>query len=200
MTPNKRRAIFVVVLAGTVLTPVAAHADLIGSTLSWQYYANGGPFNAAGYVSGGTFVDNGGVGGTFTEPGPNDVFDIDADGASISFNYSDYYSTLGSWSPSSLSLAPTIYNGVAVDLESAGSFTGVTLDGATNMAGFTSANFSFTGNEIQVDWANLDFTTSTIVTLDVTFSGTDAPEPATYGSMALAVLMAGFVRRSRRLS
>lgn len=173
--------ILVISIAGPMA--VHAHADLIGTTLSWQYYGGGGPWDP-GTETSGTFVDDGGVGGTFVEPtdaGPLPVFNIDADATTITFDYSVDEAT-GPWSSSPLSLSPTIFNGIAIDLDSPGSFEAVTIDPATNMAGFGASNISFTGNQIEVDWEDLAFSTSTIVELDVT---TNAPEPASWKLMSL---------------
>ena len=141
-----------------------AHAQsgsgFLGSTLSWQYYAYGGA-----YTTSGTFVDNGGVGGTFIGSSIT-YFTISADNSSITFNYSVDNGT-SPWSSSQLSLAPTIHNGIAIDIDSGPSVTSVTIDPSTNMAGFNASRISFTGSQIQVDWENLPFNPSTIVKLDL---------------------------------
>jgi len=88
-----------------------------------------------------------------------------------------------------LSLAPTIYNGTAVRMVSGPTITNVTIDGATNMVGFNSSRLSFTGNEIQVDWADLSFDEDTIVKLNVE----TVPEPA-----SMTVLLGGALVAMRR--
>jgi hypothetical protein len=50
-----------------------------------------------------------------------------------------------------------IYNGIAVDLTSSGTITSVIVDPLTSMAGFTSSNFGFTDDQIEVDWSGLSF-------------------------------------------
>ena len=162
---------------------VPAHADLLGSTLSWQYYAYGGAYSYSGGQTSGTFVDNGGVGGEFIGGAGPHYFNIIADGSSITFDYSVDSVGASTWSPSSLSLGPTIYNGIAIDMVSGPAFSSVTIDAATNMAGFDSSRISFTGNEIQVDWQNLNFDSSTIVKLDVN----SVPEPSAYALLACAL-------------
>jgi hypothetical protein len=211
MALQKRSGLLVLLLSVAGLVPIRADAGLLGSDLGWQYYAGGGALSTSvgstpvpGSVTGGSFIDSGGFGGEFIEPTLNGdlepvalpVFDIDADDTTITFDYSP--STPSSWSSSPLSLSPTIYNGIAIDLLSAGSFADVTLDSATNMSGFTASNFSFTGNQIEIDWSGLSFDTSTVVTLDVTYSETSAtPEPATYSLMLLSLLGVGLAARSR---
>jgi hypothetical protein len=193
MTAQRISGFFVLALS-TALIPGASASGLLDSSLSWQYYAGGTAYNPGteGSVTSGTFVD--GVGGTFTEPGPLEFFTVSDTDTTITFDYSPYYATDGSWSSSPLSLAPTIYNGVAIDLSSGESFANVVIDPATNMTGFSASNLSFTGNEIQLDWSDLPFSTSTIVTLDVSFS---TPEPGTRSLMVLTLFVVGLIRRRR---
>src|ERR1035437_6385113 len=68
--------IFVAMLWG-----MPAWAGLSGSTMSWQYYAFGGPL-VPPYTLGqysGTFIVNGGVGGTCIDGNPYVYFNIVAD-------------------------------------------------------------------------------------------------------------------------
>jgi len=181
---NCQLAVALLVFGMGVISRPAEAGGLIGSTLEWQYYAGGGAYaNNADSNTSGSFVDTGsGVGGTFIEPftGSPDltIFNIDATDSTITFDYSVGPAS-DSWSNSRLSLAPTIYNGIAVNLYSAGTFLSVSIDPATNMPGFGPGDLSFTGNQIQVNWANLDFTNSPVVTLDVTLGPPGVPEPGT---------------------
>jgi hypothetical protein len=212
MALDKRSGLFVLFLSVAGLLPVTANAGLLGSDLGWQYYAGGGALPTAvgdvpvpGSVTSGSFIDSGGLGGEFIEPTLNDtepdalpVFDIYADDTTITFDYS--VSTPSSWSSSPLSLTPTIYNGIAINLLSAGSFASVSIDSATNMVDFDASDLSFTDDQIQVNWADLDFDTSTVVTLDVTYSEISAvPEPGTCSLIIPSLLSAGLAvsRRGR---
>jgi hypothetical protein len=202
MALHKFSALFALFSLGAGLTAVRADAGLIGSELGWQYYGGGGPYNpsTAGAETSGSFTDTGsGVSGTFIEPVSDTletVFDIDATDTTITFDYS-VDTASGPWSGSPLSLSPTIDNGIAVNLLSAGSFADVSIDPATNMTDFDSSDLTFTANQIQVNWANLDFDTSTVVTLDVTYGETSsAPEPATFSLMILSLLSVGLAIRS----
>ena len=94
---------------------------------------------------------------------------------------------------SGLSLAPTIHNGVAIGMVSGPAFTSVTIDPVTNMSGFDASRFSFTANQIQVDWAGLPFNTSTIVKLDVNQS--PVPIPATLLLLSPGIAALAAVRR-----
>jgi hypothetical protein len=197
----QNRELFALLVLGAGLTAVRADAGLIGSDLGWQYYGGGGPYDPPTGQTYGSFTDTGsGVGGTFIEPVNstlNTVFNIDATDTTITFDYS-VDTVTGPWSGSpGISLSPTIYNGIAINLLSAGSFPDVTIDPATNMTDFDSSDLSFTDDQIQVNWADLDFDTSTVVTLDVTYSETSAtPEPATYSMMIVSLLTAGLAART----
>ncbi len=153
-------------LAMALALAAPADAGLIGTTVNWQYYFAGSPYNRSG--SPGSFVADGTVGGTF---GP--YFDIIVDDTSVTF---DYVNASGTWSQSQLSLPPTIYNGIALDFLGL-ALTGFTINGATNMAGFDESRFSVSGSQLQVDWAGLSFDSSTIVKFDL--AGDPVPEPAT---------------------
>ena len=177
------------VCAIAVLSIPAQATGLMGTDLSWQYYAFGGPFTSGS--SSGTFTVTGGVGGTFSD-GFATYFNIVADDTSITFDYS-VASIINAWASSSLSLAPTIYNGIAIDLVSGSPFLSVTIDPLTNMTGFDSTRFSFTGSQIQVDWADLSWNTSTRVKLDVN----TVPEPSTVTLCLIGLLGIGISRRLR---
>jgi len=82
---------------------------------------------------------------------------------------------------------PTSFNGFVLTDESNSPFTGVTVDPATNMAGFSASNVTFTPNQILVNWQGLSFNTSTIVTLDLN-GASPTPEP---GFMWCGLIVAG---------
>ncbi|MBX3111814.1 MAG: PEP-CTERM sorting domain-containing protein [Fimbriimonadaceae bacterium] len=159
--------------------PSVAHAGMMGSTMGDQYYAYGGAYDSQT-----NFVVGAGVEDTF-EALSIQYYNIDIDDNSITFDYL----SAGTWSSSSLSLAPTIYNGTAIRMVSGPSFTNVTIDGATNLAGFDASRMSWTGNEIQIDWVDLNYDENTIVKLNVE----TVPEPA-----SMSVLLGGAVLALRR--
>jgi hypothetical protein len=173
----KRRLLaFVVAVVAASALAAPAHAGLLGTTVNRQYYAYGGPYS--GFGSPGSFVANGGVGGTFSP-----YFDIIVDDTSVTF---DYFSS-ETWSSSVLSLPPTISNGIALDFVGL-TLSSVSINAATNMAGFGAGRVSFSGSQLQVDWENLPFNSGTIVKLDVA----PVPEPTTLlllGSGCIAMLM-----------
>jgi len=68
------------------------------------------------------------------------------------------------------------------------SFTGVTLNAATNYAGLTSSNISFAAKNIYVNVANLPGLSGQVISLDVSANSTPGvPEPATLGLVGLAL-------------
>jgi hypothetical protein len=152
--------VFALAALGGAATLSAANGGLLGATISWQYYFDGGAWQSPG-----RFEVNGGAGGKFEKTGTS-YFVILADNNSITFNYSIEQGD-GPWSSSALSLAPTIHNGIAINMVSGPAFSTVTIDPATNMAGFDASRISFTDDQIQVDWQNLAFNPHTIVKLDV---------------------------------
>lgn len=149
------------------LSPATAGS---GPTMSWQYYAFGGPYTFGSAQTSGTFFANGGVVGTFVGGSFQLYFNIIADSKSITFDYSIYNGIGGSnpvWSASALSLTPIIHNGIAINALSGLTFNSVKIDPATNMIGFDESRINFTNSQIQVDWQNLPFNTGTIVKLDI---------------------------------
>jgi len=170
-----------------------ARAGLWGSTLSWQYYSYGGPYVYTNAQTSGTFFVNGGVGGTFIGGTTNLYFRIIADDTSITFDYS-IATDLGYWTASELSLAPTIHNGIAVDMLSGPAFASVAIDPASNMAGFDASRVSVSGSQIQVDWQDLSFDPNTIVKLDISV----VPEPCACALTGLTAAALLIYRRRRK--
>src|SRR5713226_8362624 len=114
----KRLIIGVAALA--LLVGGVGHAraeSLVGSTMHWQYYAYGGAYFFSGGQTSGTFVDSGtnDIGGAFIGGTEFHFFDIRSDANSITFDYRGGNRS-GTWAASDLSLAPTIHNGIAIDM------------------------------------------------------------------------------------
>jgi hypothetical protein len=151
----------VLVSAAAIVAATGASAVSWGtSKLQWQYYAYGEAVDAGGSPN--TCAVKRAKCGHFYR-----YFKIVADPSSITFDYSIDRKPR-TWSSSSISLPPTVYNGLAVNLLSRGTITSVSIDPATNMVGFDGTHLSFTAKQIQVDWVNLGFSPSTVVKLDVT--------------------------------
>lgn len=176
-------------LAGLLLaiaTPVSA--GLVGSDVSWQYYAFGGAY--AGVETSGSFVANGTVQGQFIDPYNTPFFNIIVADSTVTFDYSPLYPPFQPpWDPSVVSLAPTIWNGIALNFTGA-TITGLSIDPLTNMSGFVPGDISFTAGQIQVNWANLSFDNSTKVVLDVT----STPEPGSVLLIAVGLTTVGWLR------
>ncbi len=164
----KVKSIFVFLSVLLMANCGVAHASLTGDTLSWQYYFQGKAFTSS-TPNNGKFVDNGEdiVDGTFLS-----YFNIIADSDSITLKFK----TSGTWSPSALSLKPTIRNGILLEDLTHSPFQTVTIDPTTNMKGFNSKDISFTNSEIEVNFASasagLSFKPTTIVKLDIDTAST----------------------------
>jgi hypothetical protein len=91
----------------------------------------------------------------------------------------------------------TTFNGWVLTDLSGSPITGVTVDGATTMPGFSASNLSFTANSITVNWQGLSFDPTTVVQLDINGGGAAAPEPATFALIGLGVAGIAFARRRR---
>lgn len=162
-------------------TAALATTSLIGSEQSWQYFAYGGAYNSAT-----NYTVGAGTEGTFMW-----YFDIDVDATSITF---DYLSS-ATWSDSSLSLFPTIHNGIAINQLSGPAFSSISINSATNLAGFDNSRFSFTNNQLQIDWTGLTFNPDTVVKFDVNVAA--VPEPETYALMFAGLGLVGFAARRK---
>ena len=171
------------------------YAGLIGTNVTSQYYAYGGPYS--GFGSPATFVANGTVQQTFCGSGCGPLgFNLIITDSQIE------YDLVGSdtWSPSAISLNGDglyIANGNLLTFSGV-TILGVTLDGSSDLAGFTAANVTFNANNVAIDWAGLTATDGERVVLDVTSNATTVPEPAAWINMLLAVAAACLWRRFRR--
>ena len=168
------------IVAGSVGLGVApASAGLLGSNVTSQYYAYGGPYDGAGSPA--SFVADGTVQQTFCATGCIEGFALTVSNDQITYEQLD---DNGYWSPSGVSYSSggiTISNGNLLTFLGA-TITGVTLDAATDMPGFTAANFGFNSGAVGVDWAGLTgISAGDVVVLDVTTSS--VPEPATWAMM-----------------
>jgi hypothetical protein len=159
---TSRRYLGIAVLAfatAAILSATITEATSAFTRIKWQYYVYGGKFAGGGSPTK-CKVRLNNCGSFYT------YFNVVPDPKSITFDYSPSGSG-GRWTSSQLSLPPTIYNGIAINLLSTGSITSVKIDPATNMKRFNSSRITFTSRQIQVDWQNLHFDSSTIVKLDV---------------------------------
>jgi hypothetical protein len=171
----------------------AGASDFSGSTISWQYYAYGGKYT--GRESNGTFVDNGGLGGTFIDAIGIRYFNIIAGPNDLEFDYSVCTFCPATRGGTTLSKPPDLYNGVDLSFSGGPSTGSVTIDPATNLAGFDMSHVYYNDSEIQVDWHQLRYDKNTVVKLDLN-SAAPPPEPDTLVMLGSGVLgLAGVLRR-----
>jgi hypothetical protein len=162
-----------------------AYAGLLGSSVVSQYYAYGSTYNGVGSPA--SFVANGTVQETFCSSTCGEGFTLAVTDTQIDYTM---LSPDGYWSTSATSLNSGglfIANGNLLSFTGV-TITGVTLDAASNVPGFTSANITFNSGNIAIDWAGFTgIPQGSQVILDVTTTGSSVPEPAAWITM-----LAGF--------
>ena len=174
-----------VAAASLALNP-GAQAGLTGDTISWQYYAYGGPYLGAG--SPGFFTP--GVSSDAFEDASAHYFTIRGNDTQIIL---DEFGGVSPWSPSEVSLDEAglfVRNGFVL-----GSFdapiANVWVDPTSSMVGFDSSRVTFTAAAIAVDWAEVGFAPQSQLVLNVTL----VPEPAAWVLMAAGLAGIGVMRR-----
>ena len=157
-----------------------------GATLNYQYYFpnSSTPYPAA---DNGSFVVGPGI----------EVDNVSDDRATLDISGSNIFIDFIS---NSVWTTETFNGWILSDQsDSLAAILGVSIDPASNLAGFSLSNISFTENQIAVNWQGLSFTESTILSLNVTFGSTAVPEPGTWAMMLLGFGAAGFaLRRGRK--
>jgi hypothetical protein len=170
----------------------SAYAGLLGSSVVSQYYAYGAPYSGAGSPA--SFIADGTVQQTFCSGCP-EGFDLSVSDTQV------IYQMLvdGYWSASSTSLDSGglyIANGNLLTFTGV-TISGVTLDPASDVPGFTSSDVTFNAGNIAVDWAGLSgISAGDEIILDVT-TASPVPEPAAW-TLILAGLVCTAVGCGRR--
>ncbi|MFN0183013.1 MAG: PEP-CTERM sorting domain-containing protein [Aquabacterium sp.] len=183
----KLNSLALAAIAAVTLASASAHAGLLGSSATSQYYAYGGAYNGGGSPD--TFVVDGGAHAPFFN-----YYTIIVTDTQIIYDYQ----SASTWSSSGVSLNTAglyIDNGNLLSFVGAPSITSVTVDGSTNMGGFGAGNVTFNAGAVAVSWANLSFDDNTQVVLNI---NTMVPEPGTYALMALGLVGVAAVARRRR--
>lgn len=172
-----------ILVALCMLMSTSAHAGLLGSTVTTQYYAYGGTYDGSGSPA--TFVADGTAQNQFLNYYTLSVTDTQV-----------IYSFLSevTWSPSSTSLNENglfITNGNLLTFAGAPTITGVSFDALSfNDAGI---GLTFTGNQIAIDWQNVSFASGSQVILNVT-TGV-VPEPDSLAFMLAGLGLMSVLRR-----
>lgn len=177
-----------VVLAAAAAATLSSNANAVlldGATITYQYYYpnSGSPY--AGADNGNKVVGAGiEVSNIADSTGTIDISDT---------NIFVDFTTSTSWNGAA-------FNGwVITDVfNTIGAFTSVTINGATNMVGFSAANVSWTADSITVNWQGLSFDPNTVVSLDINGAGGAVPEPTTWAMMVAGIAMVGGALRTRK--
>jgi hypothetical protein len=181
-----------IMLAALAFVP-AAQADFTGITLDAAYYF---PDSSTLYpqASFSPSVFNVGAGVETTGNIENVTFlpvDFSGNSLTIDFNTDLTNPTFNS----------TAFNGIIFNLLSGGTLgiTGVTVDGSTNLPGFSAGQVTFNDTQLLINFSGQSYNTDSSLTLGFTFA--PVPEPAAIVSMSMGLVgVAGFTVRRRRLA
>jgi hypothetical protein len=171
-----------VMLVGAAVSSRQAHAGFFGDTLT-------GTWN---YPTISTIYSNPGTG--FTGPGvvsPSITFFFEGTSATVT-NTQIVETNFGS------GYAAEPFNGFVITDLTSSKITGASIDPATNVPGFDSADLSFTSNSVATNVAGLSApSASDQIVVDVSFAGTPAPEPTSFALLGASLFGIAAVRRRR---
>ena len=180
---NRLRMALTVLALGTSSAAGAQSFD--GATLNYQYYF---PNSGTEYLA----ADN----GSFVVGPGLEVDNVSDDRATLDISGSNIFIDFISNS----NWTSTTFNGwvLSDETDSLAAILGVSIDPASNLGGFSMSNISFTNDSITVNWQGLNFTDSTVLSLNVAFGNSAVPEPGTWAMMLLGFGAAGLALRLGR--
>jgi len=144
-----------------------AVSGLLGSTVTSQYFFDGGPLMTDGSPS--VFVADGARHALFHDIYGRELFEITVTDTQITYDFIE--STW--WLQSQVSLDEAgmfIRNGNLLSFEGAAPIVTLSVNDATNMFGFSFGNVTFNDSQVAVNWPGLAFHGGTLVVLDLIFT------------------------------
>jgi hypothetical protein len=180
----KSVALSIVAAMGAML-PLAARAGLAGQTVFGTYY----------YPDLGTAYINKSPGNPATiSPASSFNFKTSATLETI-VTAADTTITVSFDGPGVLS--GSLFNGPVLAF-GLSDIADVTLDGSTNLAGFLSSDYSFTGDSVAINLAGQSVLANSQIVLDVTTGAvTNVPEPLTLSLLGAGLAGAALLRRRK---
>ena len=184
-----KKRVLTILLAAAVTTGSALAAPLMGSTVSYQYYypTLDSPYGGTPNVNGNYIVGAGDEIPSLTDA--VGWMDISANQIVVEFSHGSRFGA----APFSGWVLSDVFG--TID-----SFSSVTLDASTTLAGMNAERLGFTADSISVNWGGLSFEEGDRLVLNVltrSGSGISVPEPGTLSLMAVALLGIAAVRRQR---
>lgn len=168
-----------IALLSTTLSAQAALLD--GKTIKSEYlYPNTSTVN--GWYGSGTYV----VGAGVEANAMNIATDYSDTNIMIDFNFS------GQWSDATFNGFHFFDVNNTID-----DFTSVSLNSLSNMTGLSQSAISFDANNIWLNWQDLNFSTSTVVSIDIGAAQSNVPEPDSIALLGLGVAGLALARRRK---
>jgi len=166
-----------------VLGMVPAQAGLLGDSVTVDYIFGATKDTVLQSLGSGTVIASG---TTFNSFGQTD------------FKVFDTAITITDILGSSVNFTPNTFNGYRLtNLTGLPAITGLTIDPATTLAGFTASRISFDATHVWVNLSDLTTQPGLNVKLNMQFGASSVPEPATFGFVGLSLASLVLLRRRR---
>ncbi len=182
----------VAVSALVLSVSTSAHAQFMGREFSAQYRF---PDIATEYSFGSaappTFLVGAGVETVFAVEGVTWIT-ADFTNATLRLSFATVLSN-PSWNS-------TTFNGMVFTRESGAplTITSAAIDGSSTCAGLTADRVSYSGDQVAVNMAGLQYSDGTELLINFEGGGVDVPEPATSSMVLAGLLLLGVAARRRR--